>query len=96
MEKRTRDLAAKGELLTRIKGKSQQEEILWRQKSTIHWLQEGEKNTKVYHKSLIKHRRQNKIFSLKDQERKKLTDHKEMEQELVRYYGSLLVEPNQS
>ena len=37
----------------------------------------------------------NRIFSPKDEVEKQLTNHKEIEQDLVKYYGLILVEPNQ-
>jgi hypothetical protein len=41
-----------------------QEEILWRQKSRVQWLKEGEKNTKFFHRSRISRRTQNRILKI--------------------------------
>jgi hypothetical protein len=41
-----------------------QEEILWRQKSRVQWLKEGEKNTKFFHKSTIAHMTHNRILKI--------------------------------
>jgi hypothetical protein len=44
-------------LMAQIETREKQEEILWRQKSRIQWLQEGERNTKFellqYYKTLM-------------------------------------------
>ena len=42
-----------------------QEEISWRQKSRALWLQEGDKNTKFFHRIANSHRRYNSISSLR-------------------------------
>lgn len=54
-------------LMDHIETKGKQEEILWRQKSRIHWLQEGERNTKFSHNSMIQRRHQKIIVFIKDQ-----------------------------
>jgi hypothetical protein len=41
-----------------------QEEILWRQKSRVQWLQEGDRNTKFFHRSTIQRRHVNHISHL--------------------------------
>ena len=41
-----------------------QEEISWNQKSRALWLQEGDKNTKFFHRITNSHRRYNSISSL--------------------------------
>ncbi|KAG5628622.1 hypothetical protein H5410_000339 [Solanum commersonii] len=40
------------------------EEVLWRQKSRVLWLKEGDKNTKFFHKMANAHRRYNNIDQL--------------------------------
>lgn len=43
-----------------------QEDILWRQKSRISWLQNGDKNTKFFHLTTLVRRRRNRVERLKD------------------------------
>lgn len=42
------------------------EENLWRQKSREIWLQEGEKNNKIFHSNTIRRRKMNKIEKIKN------------------------------
>ena len=57
-----------GIIINQLEERRKQEEILWRQKSRVQWLREGERNTKFFHKAMIQHRQRNRIFSIKRQE----------------------------
>ncbi|CAL2229041.1 unnamed protein product [Prunus armeniaca] len=46
----------------------EQEAMLWKQKSRLQWLQEGDRNTKFFHLTTIIRRRRNKIERLKNNE----------------------------
>jgi exonuclease III len=70
-----------------------QEEILWRQKSRIQWLKEGEKNTKFFHRSMIHRRFINRITKLENAQGSTLLTHQDITQELTDYYQDLLSEP---
>jgi hypothetical protein len=43
-----------------------QEETMWCQKSRIRWLNEGERNTKFFHRTTIGRRSHNKILKIRD------------------------------
>ena len=44
------------DLLGQLEAKERKEEIYWRQKSRVKWLQEGEKNSKFFHNSVVHNR----------------------------------------
>jgi hypothetical protein len=52
-------------LQSQIEDQCMQEEILWKQKSRISWLKEGERNTSFFHHSTIQHIMHNRISCLK-------------------------------
>ena len=60
MQKKQKDLWGKLEATKR------QEGIYWKQKSKVKWLQEGEKNTKFFHNSVIQNRHSSRILKLKN------------------------------
>jgi hypothetical protein len=68
------------------------EEILWRKKSRIQWLKEGEKKSKFFPRSMIQRRHINKITRLEDNQGQIIMDHKGIERELVRYFKEMLSE----
>jgi hypothetical protein len=73
----------------------QQEETLWRQKSRIRWLKEGERNTKFFHRTTIARRSHNKILKIRDQDGIERESHQEIENTLVNHFQGIAQEPNQ-
>ena len=57
-----------GILIGKLEERRKQEEILWRQKSRVNWLREGEWNTNLFHQAMIQIRQRNRIFSIKNEE----------------------------
>jgi hypothetical protein len=82
------------ELKRKLEERHKQEEILWRQKSRVQWLNEGEKNTKFFHRSMIHRRLINRITKLDDSQGNTLLTHQEIMHELTDFYKDLLSEPN--
>jgi hypothetical protein len=56
----------------------QQEETLWRQKSWIIWLKEGERNTKFFQRTTMARRAHNKILKIRDQDGIERESHKDI------------------
>jgi hypothetical protein len=80
-------------LRQKLEERKVQEEILWRKKSRIQWLKEGDRNTKFFHRSTIQRRHANRITQLISEHGKIRHTHEELEEELVNYYQNLLMEP---
>jgi hypothetical protein len=66
-----------------------QEETIWRQKSRIRWLKEGEWNTKFFHRTTIARRTHNKILKIRDQDGIERESHKEIENILVNHFQGI-------
>ena len=81
------------DLLSKIEARQHQEEILWRQKSRIKWLKEGEKNTKFFHRSTVKRRMHNNIAFINNRQGERLEQHEDMEKELKGHFQDILREP---
>jgi len=52
-----------GGVIKGLEERQKQEETLWRKRSRISSLKEGDKNTQFFHKPMLKHRYHNCIFS---------------------------------
>jgi hypothetical protein len=71
-----------------------QEEILWKQKSCVQWLKEGERNTKFFHRSVMQRRHSNRITHLTSDTGEHLHAHEDIATTLTNYYRDLLTEPS--
>jgi hypothetical protein len=69
-----------------------QEETLWRKKYRIKWLKEGERNTKVFHRSMLQHCHTNRITQLVLKRGLEIQKHVDIKKELLPYYKNLLTE----
>ena len=74
--------------------KEKQEETLWRQKSRIRWLKDGEKNTKFFHSTTIQRRMHNNITHIQNEQSIRVEKHEEIETELLNYFKQVNREPN--
>lgn len=71
-----------------------QEETLWKQKSRIQWLKEGEMNTKFFHRSALDRRSSNRILELKNDTGEILKNHNEISALLLDHFKSIGQEPH--
>eukprot|EP00253_Pinus_taeda_P017913 PITA_17913 len=82
------------EMESKLLEQDRQEEVLWRQKSRIQWLQEGEKNTKFFHKTTMQRRMRNQISQVNNAQGVKVETQEGIEQEFVHYFKEMSKEPN--
>eukprot|EP00253_Pinus_taeda_P030654 PITA_30654 len=95
LEGRTEELAHKEqELESKLQEREQQEEVLWRQKSRIRWLKEGEKNTKFFHRTTVQRRMHNQISQVTNAQGDKLETQEDIEKEFLNYFKDMCQEPN--
>ena len=70
------------------------EEIYWKQRSRLVWLKEGDKNTRFFHLSTMKHRAKTRIYKLMKDGRK-ISEEKDILKEPVSFFTSLMtIDPN--
>ena len=69
--------------------RSQQEELLWKEKSRIQWLKEGERNTKFFHRSTMDYRGENKILKLTNAAGEVTKNHNEISSLLTTHFKKI-------
>eukprot|EP00253_Pinus_taeda_P032540 PITA_32540 len=95
LEGRSEELVLKEqEMEGKLLEREQQEEVLWRQKSRIRWLKEGEKNTKFFHRTTVQRRMHNQISQVTNAQGEKLETQEEIEKEFLHYFKEMSQEPN--
>lgn len=94
-EGRTEELTKQEQVIeSKIIERAKQEEILWRQKSRIRWLKNGEKNTKFFHKTTVQRRMINHISHIKNEQGNKVETHEGIEAEFLKYFEKAHQEPD--
>ena len=63
---------------------------LFKQKSRIQWLQEGDQNTKFFHGVMAARQNRNTIRSLTDSDGNKLTEHSQISNEAINFFQHLI------
>ena len=81
-------------LLQELNLKEKQEEALYQQKSRNHWLRDGDRNTKFFHRAAIQHRQNNHISRLKRADGSVARTQPELEATLTDHFAELLEEPD--
>lgn len=77
------------EALSSLHNLISREETFWRQRSRIDWLKEGDRNSKFFHLTTLKHRASNCITGLTSA-RGWLSEEKDIASEAVAFFSSLL------
>lgn len=68
-----------------------QEELLWKQKSRVEWIREGDKNTKNFHLSTLIRRRTNRVDFLQAEEEEWIFDKIVLKDTAVNFYTKLFL-----
>ena len=68
---------------------TEKEDIFWRQRSWVSWLQEGDRNTKFYHACASQRKRGNQINGLRDKNDVLQTDQLVISNIVVEYFHQL-------
>ncbi|RLM79555.1 hypothetical protein C2845_PM12G10610 [Panicum miliaceum] len=76
-------------LVERISLLNYQEEIIWRQRSRITWLREGDSNTRFFHQKASRRRSRNRIIRLNRPDGTECTKVEEMHAMVMDFYSNL-------
>ncbi|KAL9663861.1 hypothetical protein QQ045_019254 [Rhodiola kirilowii] len=85
LDRNIETMAKEAKLVEEIDEWRLREEILWRQRSRIDWLKEGDRNTKFFHTKASQRKKSNKITKLQNREGGRITEEAQLGA-LVREY----------
>ena len=77
------------DFLGQLEARDRQEGVFWEQKARVKWLQEGERNTKFFHNSIIQNRNSSKIHKLKKMDGSTVETRREIEEELSQHFSDI-------
>ena len=72
--------------------REKQEALFWQQKARVKWMQEGERNTKFFHNSVVQNRNSSRIQILKTRDGNRVETRREIEAELTQHFSEILRE----
>ena len=75
-----------------LEARERQEGIYWKHKSKVKWMQDGERNTKLFHNSVLQNRNSSKIHKLKRGDGSQVETRREIEEELTQHFVGILNE----
>ena len=75
-----------------LEARERKEGIYWKKKSKVKWLQDGERNTKFFHNSVIQNRSISRIQKLKKRDGSRVETKWEIEADLTQHFSEILNE----
>lgn len=69
----------------------EQKDIYWKQRAHVHWLKNGDRNTKFFHKQATERRRRSRIRRLVQEDGGMVTDGREIHTLITEYYKTLFL-----
>ena len=82
------------DLEAQLEARERQEEVFWKQKSRVKWLQEGDRVTKFFHNATVNNCLGSKIFNLKLPNGTQVGSRAEVEEGLVNHFKEIMTEDN--
>ena len=75
-----------------LKAREKHEALFWQQKAKVKWMQEGERNTKFFHNSVIQNKNSSRIQRLKTRDGNRVEMRRDIEAELTQHFSEILRE----
>ncbi|KAL9671188.1 hypothetical protein QQ045_008754 [Rhodiola kirilowii] len=82
-------IAREADIVEKIDEWRLREEILWRQRSRVEWLKEGDRNTRFFHAKATRRKKSNIISRMQDEEGVWLTDERQIGEVTKRYFTNI-------
>lgn len=83
-----------GSLEARLEKLLHKEEIYWKQRCRVDWLNEGDRNTAYFHKFTFARRKRNYIHRLRENDNSLISTQEDLENHITGYYSQLFSSQN--
>ncbi|CAM8991132.1 unnamed protein product [Rhodiola kirilowii] len=89
LERDKETIAREADIVEKIDEWRLREEILWRQRSRVEWLKEGDRNTRFFHAKATRRKKSNIISRMQNEEGVWLTDERQIGEVTKRYFTNI-------